>query len=96
MQRKEIRFEAIPDVEVDPKKELEKLIAFAKSEAIESFKEEGRVEGKAEGIAEGREENQREIILNSYKKHLPLETIAEICGVSEGKVKSIVKNIIVQ
>ena len=82
MQNSEIRLEAIPDVEVDPKKELDKLIAFAKSEAINSFKEEG--------LAEGREENQREVILNSYKKQLPLGTIAEICGVSERKVKSIV------
>ena len=102
MQSDEIRFEAIPDVEVDPKRELEKLINFAKSEAIKSFKEEGfaeglaegRAEGKvlgiAEGMTQGREETQREVILNSYEKQLPLDTIAEICGVSIGKVKSII------
>lgn len=48
---------------------------------------EGREEGRKEGRKEGREEGHQDIARNMYRRHTPLEEIAEICEVSVEQVK---------
>lgn len=53
----------------------------------EEERKEGREEGRKEGRKEGREEGHQDIARNMYRRHTPLEEIAEICEVSVEQVK---------
>jgi predicted transposase/invertase (TIGR01784 family) len=55
-------------------------------------KKEGLEEGRAEGLAEGKAEGKAEVVLNSHKLGLSIETIASITGLTESEIQIILKN----
>ncbi len=56
----------------------------------QQFIQKGIQEGKQEGKREGREENRGEVVKNSLKLGLPLETIAQITNCTVDKVKEMI------
>ena len=67
------------------------ILDFANSETVK--KEVAKAETKAleKGLERGREENQKDVIVSSYKENIPAEIIAKICKTSLNKVNKIIK-----
>ena len=51
-------------------------------DALSKGKVEGRVEGRAEGKAEGITEKTEQVVINSYRAGIPIETIAAITNLT--------------
>ena len=47
---------------------------------------------KLDGIDEGRSEQQKDMVINSYKEKIPFETIAKICKLSLKQVNNIIND----
>lgn len=56
---------------------------------MEEIHEDGRVEGRAEGRVEGRTEGENKTILAMLKHGMPAETIAQIVGWTNEKVREL-------
>ena len=69
----------------------QEILDYAKSvtEKEEFKKEVAKAETNA--LEKGREENQKDVIVNSYKENIPVEIIAKICKTSLAKVNKIIK-----
>ena len=63
------------------------ILDYAKSETVK--KEVAKEVDKA--LEKGREENQKDVIVSSYKENIPAEIIAKICKTSLTKVNKIIK-----
>ena len=59
------------------------------SDSEKKGRAEGKAEGKAEGRAEGRAEGKAEVVLNSHRAGIPVETIAVITGLTIEQVNKI-------
>ncbi|GEM_PF-2971335 len=59
--------------------------------AIETAKYEAKEEGREQGREEAISEKNMQFIVNSYKKGLSIELIAEIVSVSEEEVRKVLQ-----
>ncbi len=57
-----------------------------------SLLEAYRLDGLDEGKSEGRAEQQKDVVINSYKEKIPFETIAKICKLSLKQVNNIIND----
>lgn len=72
--------------------EIDKIGVTEREEIMEiltSWEEKGLEKGIERGREEGREEERRSIALNMLRKHLPLETIAEVTGITIAQLQQL-------
>ena len=62
------------------------------AEGLEEGREEGRAEGMREGEEKGRLESRLEIACNSLAAGLPVETVAQITGLTPEQIKTLILN----
>ena len=57
-----------------------------------SLLEAYRLDGLDEGLSKGKFEQQKDMVINSYKEKIPSETIAKICELSLKQVNNIIND----
>ena len=67
------------------------ILDYANSETVKKAVDKAETKALARGRKEGLEENQKDTIINAYKKNIPVSIIAEICKTSLAKVNKIIK-----
>jgi hypothetical protein len=79
------------DRAVDTRRSQRSSIYTAKKEGLAEGEAIGREKGKAEGEAIGREKALIEMVLNAHRANTPLATICALTGLTEQKIREIVK-----
>ncbi|MDR0969088.1 MAG: Rpn family recombination-promoting nuclease/putative transposase [Lentimicrobiaceae bacterium] len=68
---------------------LSSAFADGMVEGMAKGEAKGKAEGKAEGLAEGKAEERFEIVRNSLRAGLPIETISQITGLSPEEIEAL-------
>ena len=87
----DVRFVHFMTEEEDRRKMYNTRIKREREIGEEIGEERGKKVGREEGRKEGREEEKRQMIIQFYKNHVDIETIANSSGLSVEEVEKIVK-----